>query len=81
MSLHFQAPLNVMYITLIISDGLFPDIVPGIEHSALMPLMLLRLARMAIFFDKISERLVGSPQSAQGGPHLVTEQVFPFDVQ
>lgn len=31
-----------------------------IEYSALIPLLLLRLARMAIVFGKISERLIGS---------------------
>jgi hypothetical protein len=32
-----------------------------IEYFALIPLLLLRLARMAIVFDKISERLIRSP--------------------
>jgi hypothetical protein len=50
-----------VYITLIVYDGLFPDITLVIEYSALIPLLLLRLARMAIVFDKISERLLGSP--------------------
>lgn len=46
---------------LIVSDGLFPDMISVIEHSALMPLNVLRLARIATIFDKISERLIGSP--------------------
>jgi hypothetical protein len=59
--LHLQASLNFVYITLIVSDDLFPDMALVIEYSAFISLMLLRLARMAIVFDETSERLIGSP--------------------
>jgi hypothetical protein len=50
-----------VYITLTVSDGPFPGIALVIEYSALIPLLLLRLARIAIVFDKIPERVLGSP--------------------
>ena len=52
--------MYIVYITLIVSGGLFPDTALIIEYSALIPLLLLRLTKMAIVFDKISERLFGS---------------------
>jgi hypothetical protein len=44
-----------------VSNGLFPDMALVIEYSAFTSPPLLQQARMAIFFDEISERLIGSP--------------------
>jgi hypothetical protein len=56
-----QASLNFVYLTLIVSDGLFPDMAFVIKYSALVPCLLLRLVRMAIVFDKLIERHLWSP--------------------
>jgi hypothetical protein len=45
---------------LTVSDSVFPDMAFVIEYSALIPLLLLRLAEMAIVFDKFPERLIRS---------------------
>jgi hypothetical protein len=51
-----------VYITLTVSNGPFPSIALVIEYSALIPLLLLRLARIAIVFcwdgEEIKEKVV-----------------------
>jgi hypothetical protein len=52
---------NFVYLTLIVFDGLFPNMAFVVKYSALISLLLLRLARMAIVFDKFMETYLGSP--------------------